>query len=123
MNLELVWSQPRLHPLRWLAEAGDASVEPPPPTALPAQFVNVPVGDAELEAAVDAALASFTGFTVRFDVLAPAGTWIIPHAFGRAPTAQVFLLSGEQIAADVLVDAVHITVVFASPTAGFVLAN
>jgi hypothetical protein len=60
---------------------------------------------------------------IRYNVLAPAGTWIIAHAFGRAPIVQVFLSSGEAVIADIFVDASQITVVFASPTSGFVLAS
>lgn len=60
--------------------------------------------------------------TIRFNQVAPAGTWIIPHGLGREPTAQVFLASGEMILPDVTVDATHITITHASPQAGFVLA-
>lgn len=53
MLLELVFSQPaRLHPIRWLAEVGDASFEEPAAAPLPAQFVNVPVAADDLDAAV-----------------------------------------------------------------------
>lgn len=62
------------------------------------------------------------GAPMRFDVSA-AGTWTIVHGLGRAPQVQAFLASGEQIQTDIFVDAVHIVVIFASPTAGFVLAS
>jgi hypothetical protein len=42
MMLELVWTAPRLHPIRWLSEAGDAVQEPGQAAPQPAQFVNVP---------------------------------------------------------------------------------
>lgn len=63
-----------------------------------------------------------SGSVTRFNV-ASAATWIVPHLLGREPIAQVFLASGEQIFPDVTVDPVHITVTFASPQAGFVLAS
>lgn len=51
-----------------------------------------------------------------------AGTWILGNPLGRIPTVQVFLDSGEQIIADVTADASTITVSFAVPHQGYVLA-
>ncbi len=63
-----------------------------------------------------------TASIARFDVPMPAGTWIIAHGLGRLPVAQLFSLSGEQVFTDLIIDAVHITATFGTPTAGFVLA-
>ncbi len=59
MILELVWTQaPKLHPIRWLAEVGDESIEPSAPAPLPSQYVNIPVSEAEIAEAVDEAIAA-----------------------------------------------------------------
>ena len=57
----------------------------------------------------------------RFDVVAPAGTWVIAHGLGYAPIAEVYDAAGNYILADKLVDATYITVTFGSPSVGFVL--
>lgn len=51
-----------------------------------------------------------------------AGTWILTNPLGRVPMVQVFLPSGEQIIADVTSDLSYITVSFADPQQGYVLA-
>lgn len=51
-----------------------------------------------------------------------AATWILANPLGRVPLVQVFLTDGEQILTDVVADAAFITVSFASPQQGFVLA-
>jgi hypothetical protein len=55
-------------------------------------------------------------------IAALAGTWIIPHLLGRIPIVQVFLPNGELVNTDVSADEININVMFAMPTAGFVLA-
>jgi hypothetical protein len=51
-----------------------------------------------------------------------AATWILAHPLGRVPMVQVYLAPGERILADVAADSTQITVSFASPQQGFVLA-
>jgi hypothetical protein len=58
---------------------------------------------------------------VRIDQIAPAGTWILTHALGRMPLADVYLSSGEQMEADVNVTLTQVTVTFAAPQSGFVI--
>lgn len=72
---------------------------------------------------ISALSADFASVTapVKFDT-SSAGTWIVPHGLGRRPIVQVFLSSGEQVFPDVFVDTANITAVFATPTAGFLLA-
>ena len=59
---------------------------------------------------------------LRIDVAA-AATWILAHGLGRVPLVQAFLPGGELIATDVTADATHVTLVFPSPIAGFVLLS
>lgn len=64
------------------------------------------------------------GTPLRIDA-SLAATWILPHAFGRAPMVQVFLgtagSGGEQVIADVSATASTVTVTHASPQQGYVL--
>lgn len=122
MLLELVWSQPpRLHPIRWLAEAGDASFEGACAVPLPAQFVNVPVGDGELSDAIAEFFPGGLFAPVRLNA-SLAATWTLPHGLARIPMVQVFLSSGECVISDVNVDNVNVVVTWAQPVQGFVLA-
>lgn len=59
--------------------------------------------------------------SLRFDIETPSGAWIIAHNLGRAPSAQVFLASGELVVADVLSDPANLFVSFAEPQAGYVI--
>jgi hypothetical protein len=59
--------------------------------------------------------------SLRFDVVTPAGVWIVPHGLGRAPAAQVFINGGELVLTDVFSDAAAVTVTFASPQAGHLI--
>ena len=116
MSLTLRWRVPqRRVATRWRGPAGmtqaltrdpalpiAAIVGPPGPQGLPG-----PQGPAATPVRIDAPLAS---------------TWVLANPLGRAPTVQVFLASGEQVLADILADATHITVTFPSPQQGFVLA-
>jgi hypothetical protein len=122
MLLELVWSlPPRQHPIRWLAEAGDGTLEASPAPPLPAQYINIPVGEQELEDAIATFFPGGIFAPVRLD--APlAGTWTLAHGLGRIPTVQVFLSSGEAAISDVHVDLVNVVVTWATPQQGFVLA-
>ena len=100
---------------RWRGPAGMAAVverRPPGPIAT----IVGPTGPQGPQG-----VQGSPGTPLRFDQ-ALAGTWIIAHGLGRCPIVQVFLDGGEQIAADVTVDEVHITVAFANPAQGFVLA-
>lgn len=58
-----------------------------------------------------------------YEVANEAGTWIIPHDLGRLPQVQVYLATGELVLADVAATTTTITITFASPTAGFVVAS
>ena len=61
------------------------------------------------------------GGPARFD--APyASTWILPHGLSHIPMVQVFLSNGEAVMTDVVSDETHITVTFAQPAQGYVLA-
>lgn len=121
MNLELVWSARRLHPLQWLAEAGDTLVAASEKPLGPEQFVNVPVSQQQLN---DSIAAFFPGgnFAPKKIDAPLAGTWTLPHGLGRIPMVQVFLLDGEAVISDFHVDATNIVVTWASPTQGYVLA-
>jgi hypothetical protein len=71
----------------------------------------------------DGSVQATAGITPnRFDVASPAGTWIILHNLGRVPGVQLFDPAGNAIISDVVADAVHITVTFGLPQAGFLLA-
>ena len=63
------------------------------------------------------------GSSVRFNIASPAATWIILHGLGRSPGAQIFLASGESVIADIFCDDIHITVTFANPQTGYVIAT
>ena len=96
MLLALVWSKPaRLHPIRWMVEAGDVSVEASDPPPLPAQYINVPVNDAQLDAAVADGLASIDVPTIYEHVQStPLTTWTVNHNFGRSPASVRVLSAG-----------------------------
>lgn len=64
-----------------------------------------------------------SGATVRIDQSAPAGTWILPHGFGRRPSVDVYLMNGEKVIADVTTGASTVTVVFATPQSGYALLS
>ena len=51
-----------------------------------------------------------------------AATWILAHPLGRVPTVQVFLAPGVAVLTDVAATSTQITVTFAAPQQGFVLA-
>jgi hypothetical protein len=129
MLLELVFSQPpRLHPIRWLAEAGDASFEPPSAAPLPAQFVNVPVGDAQLDQAVvdavDAAIAELNIPQAYEHVQStPSIVWTVNHNLGRSPgSVRVLSPGGVELFADVLETSLNqLTVSFVVALTGRVL--
>lgn len=108
--LVLRWRVPaRRLALRWRGPLGMAqSLERAPPA--PVAAVIGPPGP-----------AGTGGAPLRLDA-ALAATWTLPHPFGRAPTVQVFLDSGEAVLADVAADESQITVTFSTPRQGFVLA-
>ena len=63
-----------------------------------------------------------TGAPLRLDA-SLAATWILPHPLGRVPAAQVVLANGESVIADLFATPAAVTVVFATPHAGFVLVS
>lgn len=125
MLLELVFSQPvRLHPIRWLAEAGDASFEEPAAAPLPAQFVNVPVDETALQAAVDAGLAAIDVPVIyQHDQTTPLSTWTVNHNLGRSPgSVRVLSAGGVELFCDVLETSLNqLTVSFVVAQTGRVL--
>lgn len=105
MLLELVFSQPaRQHPIRWLSEAGDASFEAPVAAPTAAQFVNVPVDETALHAAVDAGLAAIDVPVIYEHVQAtPLSTWTVNHNLGRSPgSVRVLSAGGVELFCDVI---------------------
>lgn len=109
MLLALVWSQPpRRHPIRWLAEAGDASYTAPAVAPLPAQYVNVPVGDAQIAAVVDDSVQDAVGSLNIPQIYehvqsSPLSTWIVNHNLGRATASvRVLTVGGVEMQCDVL---------------------
>lgn len=99
MLLELVWSQPpKLHPIRWMAEAGDASFETPAAAPLPAQFVNVPVSDQALQQAVDDGLAGLNlGETTQVFITPVDGQTVFPlGAVAQNPATIVLWINGQR---------------------------
>ncbi len=48
----------------------------------------------------------------------PLATWVIGHTLGRLPRVAVYLSSGEEIEADVVVSTTAVSITFATPTAG-----
>jgi hypothetical protein len=105
MMLSLVWSRaPVLHPIRWLSEAGDESIEPSEPAALPAMFVNVPVAHDDLIDAVEEALLSAGVNGVYEHVQSAASTtWTVNHNLGRSPASvRVLSVGGVEISCDVI---------------------
>lgn len=109
MLLAIVFSQPaRLHPLRWLVEASDATYDPPASAPLAAQFVNVPVGEQQLDAAVDGsvnqAIAELNIPQAYEHVQASAATtWIVNHNLGRSPSSiRVLSAGGVELHCDVV---------------------
>lgn len=122
MLLQLVWSKPaRVHPIRWLVEAGDDVVEAAQPDPLPAQFVNIPASPAEIAAAVDDAIAALDIPQIYEHVqAAPLATWTVNHNFGRAPASvRVLSIGGVEMIADVVETSVNQVVIsFAAPISG-----
>lgn len=113
MTLVLGWRVPdRAIVTRWRGPEGLAEALARDPAQAIAAIVGPPgpPGPAATPLRIDASLAA---------------TWILPHAFGRAPMVQVFLGSGgsegEQVIADVSASASTVTVTHASPQQGYVL--
>lgn len=109
MLLALVWSQPaRQHPIRWLVEAGDASYTAPAVAPLPAQYVNVPVGEAQIAAvvddSVDAAVDALNIPQIYEHVQTSAlSTWIVNHNLGRSlASVRVLTVGGVEMLCDVV---------------------
>jgi hypothetical protein len=48
----------------------------------------------------------------------PAATWNFPHGLGRLPTVSAYLLSGEEVGADVTVSDTDVYVTWPEPIAG-----
>jgi hypothetical protein len=61
------------------------------------------------------------GFSQKLDQLSAASTWIFVHGKGAIPNVQVYLTSGERIIADVMSSSTSVTIVFATPTSGFII--
>ena len=58
------------------------------------------------------------GQALVHDQPAAAGSWLIPHTFGRWPDVAVYSLAGERIEPDITVGDTAVTISFATPTAG-----
>ncbi len=125
MLLELVWSQPpKLHPIRWMVEAGDASFETPSSAPLPAQFVNVPVGEDQVRGAVDDAVADLQiPLLYQHDQTTPLSTWTVNHNLGRSPgSVRVLSAGGIELFCDVVETSTNqLTVSFVVAQTGRVL--
>lgn len=122
MLLEIVFSRAaRLHPIRWLAEVGDATFELPEVAPLPAQFVNVPVDDALLQEAVDDAVAALLIPQIYEHLQAPSSAfWIVNHNLGRSPASvRVLSAGGVEISCDVVETSINqLTISLIQPQIG-----
>lgn len=106
MSLVLRWRIPeRRIAVRWRGPAGMAEPVARTPT-LPLAAIIGPPGPAGGVVRIDSSLAA---------------TWTLSHPLGRVPAVQVFLASGEAVAADIQAGPTQITVTHATPRQGFVL--
>lgn len=113
MTLVVRWRAPaRRITARWRGPQGIAEAVTRDPTTPIAAIIGPPG---------PAGLGNAGSSPIRINA-ALSATWTLTHALSRIPLVQVFLTSGEQVLADVSASATSISVAFASPQAGFVLA-
>lgn len=110
MSLILRWRAPaRAIAMRWRGPAGMIEPLTRDPLSPVAAIIGPPgpAGPSSAPVQINASLAS---------------TWILANPLGRLPTVHVYLASGEPVITDVTASASQITVAFASPQQGYVLA-
>lgn len=58
------------------------------------------------------------GQVLVHDQPSPAGSWLIPHTFGRWPDVAVYSVTGDRIEPDITAGDTTVTISFSTPTAG-----